>query len=93
MLKALPTQNGFRPVKEYDYYSHYILTIDEYNQIIDEKRAMKEEIAKLKKISHDNDDKINRITIQQTSALKQCSNCNGVLTNDQDQTELTENGL
>jgi hypothetical protein len=69
-VKAIPTQNGFRPVKEYDYYSHYILTIDEYNQIIDEKRAMKEEIVKLRKISHDNVDKVNRNTIQQKSTLK-----------------------
>ena len=93
MLKALPTQNGFRPVNEYDYYSHYILTIDEYNQIIDEKRAMKEEIAKLRKISRDNVDKVNRISIQQESTLKQCPNCNGALTNDQDQMGLTGNGL
>jgi hypothetical protein len=50
MLKALPTQDGFRAVREYDYYSHYILTVDEYNQIIEENRAMKEEIAKLRKI-------------------------------------------
>lgn len=74
MLKAIITQNGFREVGEWDYYSHIILTVDEYS-------ALKQGTAA------DQDNRIT-LTLEQAASLKSCPKCNRSLMDDEDRTRL-----